>query len=325
MEEEHREDIETSEKQKMTTRGRIVKPPRWHSDFEMQNRAKSAYKEDERTQDPSNVYEALQSKENEEWRLSMIEELDNFLRNEVWEFTKRRPQAKTLQTKWAFKRKFNGNRKLARYRSRLVAMGNQQKPGIDYNLTYSPVVKTKTMRLLFAVAQEEEWEVDHVDVVAAYLTAPLEEEVYIEVPQGFIRLSHALRDKFKNVPKEKELSEGMYIIKIKKCMYGLHQSGRIWNERIDKVLKNAGMQRCVADPCVYFHPGKPIIITVYVDDLLFFGKRREIDEAKKMLSEKMEVRDLGIVSCVQSIRVTYVRDEIHLDQAIYAEEILKEF
>ncbi len=87
---------------------------------------------------------------------------------------------------------------IVRHRARLVALGNHQRPGLNYDLTYSPVVKMKSVRTLFAISTELDWQVDHVDVVAAYLNADLKEQMYIELPDGFSEVSEELR---KNINK----------------------------------------------------------------------------------------------------------------------------
>ncbi len=78
-----------------------------------------------------------------------------------------------MRTKWALKTKFDENEQISRYRARFVTLGNSQRPGIEYNLTYSPVVKSRTLRILFAASVELEWEVHYVDIKAAYLAADL--------------------------------------------------------------------------------------------------------------------------------------------------------
>ncbi len=64
-------------------------------------------------------------------------------------------------------------------------MGNEQRPGIDYNLTYSPVVKARTLHILFALSIKLGWDVNQLDIVTAYLAAELPDEVFLEIPDGF--------------------------------------------------------------------------------------------------------------------------------------------
>ncbi len=304
----------------MTRSGRRVNPPRWLEEYDTTVDFEANVIE----QEPSNLYEATLSEKSEEWYSSIIEEFENLLRNEVWTFTKRKEGKKVIRSKWTFKTKLNKHGKVARYKARLVALGNYQRPGVDFDKTYSPVVKISTTRMLCALTVENNWEIDHVDVVAAYLTADLEEETYIEIPQGFIECSEQLRSKYP-IPSEADLISGNYVCKLNKCMYGLSQSGRAWNRKIDKFLRSLGMIRSKAVPCVYYDLAKERIVTLYVDDMLIYGTRSEINAIKRALVKEFEARDLGKVTLVQSIRVKWKDNTISLDQAAYANKVLREF
>ncbi len=287
---------------------------------------RAAFADTARPRDPTTTIEALSRPDALEWKASILEELENMLRNQVWTFTYCRSGMKPIRTKWALKCKYDEDGKLARYRARLVALGNQQRPGIDYDLTYSPVVKIKTTRMMMVITTELEWEVDHVDIVAAYLTATLTDETYIEIPADCIEMLEELRQKYPNIPSAEDIRTGKWVIKLNRCMYELHQSGRIWNERADAFLKSAGLTRSVSDPCLYYHPEAQLVVTVHVDDNLIYGARREINWIKKKLAQEFEIRDLGRARHVQSIRIEHsASGEIQLDQTTYIEEILHTF
>lgn len=115
---------------------------------------------------------------------------------------------------------------------------------------FSSVVKYNIIRFLLAMAAEKEWTATHMDVKTAYFNSELKEEIYLIPPEG--------------IPK----NHGK-VWKLKKAIYGLKQSGRAWNVKVDKKLKEYGMKRLNADPCVYRNKtGKKILILViYVDDL----------------------------------------------------------
>ncbi len=85
------------------------------------------------------------------------------------------------------------------------------------------------------------------------------------------------------------------------------------------------MTRCTSDPCVYFNQTREIIIAVYVDDILMFGKRSAIDAEKTALSQEFDTHDLGRATHVQSIRIRYSADGMHLDKTAYADSILRLF
>lgn len=87
--------------------------------------------------------------------------------NEVWEFVNSPENATIVQSKWVFKKKYDGKNNI-RYRARLVAKGFTQKPGIDYDETFSPVVRHSTLRLLFALSVKMNLDVTHLDATTAF-------------------------------------------------------------------------------------------------------------------------------------------------------------
>lgn len=305
--------------------GRQIIPPAWSKDYVFKPKTNQAKTTRPRTRDPQSVEEAMQAYDGEEWKEAMAEEFENLMRNRTWNFVKRTNAIKAIRTKWSFKRKYDENGRLTRHRARVVALGNEQRPGIDYDKTYSPVVKMKTTRTLLAIAVKQGWSVHHLDIIAAYLLADIEDEAYIEIPNGFTEASENLRKKYPNIPNAEELASGQWVCKLEKCMYGLHQSGRRWNETLDAFLKAKELARSRADPCVYFNMKREIIVTTYVDDLVLYGKTDEIGRMKKVISEEFETRDLGILRHVQSICVTMSDNSIRIDQTAYANEILREF
>ena len=102
-----------------------------------------------------------------------------------------------------------------RYNARLIAQGFSQRPGIDYEETYSPVVDATTFRFLISLAVREGLNLRLMDVVTAYLYGPLDNEIYMKVSEG-IEL------------KSKEKSRDQQCIKLEKSLYGLKQSGGMW-------------------------------------------------------------------------------------------------
>jgi hypothetical protein len=118
--------------------------------------------------------------------------------------------------KWMFMRKRNERNGVIRYKARLVAQGFTQRPGIDYEETYSPVVDATTFRDLISLAIREGLDVRLMDVVTAYLYGSLDHDIYMKIPKGF-KLPEATRpDSHEN-----------YLIKLNRSLYGLKQSGRM--------------------------------------------------------------------------------------------------
>ena len=115
----------------------------------------------------------------------MKEELKSMTDNNVWVMTELPEGSKRVGCKWVFKTKrdFMGN--VERYKDRLVAKGYTQKDGIDYKETFSPVSKKDSLRIIMALVAHYDLELHQMDVKTAFLNGDLEEEVYMDQPQGF--------------------------------------------------------------------------------------------------------------------------------------------
>lgn len=148
------------------------------------------------------------------------------------------------------------------------------------------------------------------DVKTTFLNGKIEEELYIEQPEGFIihnRNSHVCR--------------------LKKALYGLKQAPRAWYERIDYYLLSLGFLKNDADLNLYFKvcDDKVLILILYVDDLFLTGNDDLIVKCKKDLASEFEMKDLGLLHYFLGLEVWQRPNEIILSQGKYAVDILKRF
>ena len=105
----------------------------------------------------------------------MNEELENLQRNETWEIVPKPEGRKIVKCKWVFKRKFDKDGQVKRHKARLVARGHTQMEGFDYQETFCPVIKSKSIRALLAFSVEQDWQVHQLDITATYLNGKLNE------------------------------------------------------------------------------------------------------------------------------------------------------
>lgn len=150
------------------------------------------------------------------------------------------------------------------------------------------------------------------DVKTAFLNGELDEEIYMNQPDGFVIKGH----------------EGK-VCKLLKSLYGLKQAPKQWHEKFDKTLTSAGFVVNEADKCVYYRHGggEGVILCLYVDDILIFGTNlKVIEEFKTFLSKCFDMKDLGVVDVILNIKlVRGDNGEITLLQSHYVEKILSRF
>jgi hypothetical protein len=127
----------------------------------------------------------LQALKDPRWCEAMQEEIDSLIANLTWELTSLPPGKHALNPLWVFKSKPEVNPTRTRLKAQLVARGFEQKFGIDYNETFAPVVRWSTLRAMVALSVFLGWELNHMDVITAFLNGKLKEEIYMKQPPGF--------------------------------------------------------------------------------------------------------------------------------------------
>ncbi|KMQ91985.1 gag-pol polyprotein [Lasius niger] len=263
--------------------------------------------------DPITLQEALESEACDSWQQAMRNEYDALLENKTWDLVDLPPGRKPLKCKWVFKTKRDSNNDVERYKARLVVKGFSQVKGLDYEETYSPVVRYASIRILLALAAKLDLEVDHLDVVTAFLQGDLSEEIYMEQPEG-------------SVTKGEESK----VCLLRRPLYGLKQGSFEWNRKLDSALKSLGFTRSNVDQGIYIkhHDSKLVIIAVYVDDLLLLSNDVKAKNlTKKQLHKKFEMKDLGAVRNLLGMQVHRDREQgkIFINQATYIDNILRRF
>ncbi|KAK9077447.1 hypothetical protein SSX86_005784 [Deinandra increscens subsp. villosa] len=120
------------------------------------------------------------------WRQAMEEEYSALIKNGTWSLVPRVQGANVVDCKWLYKLKRDATGAISRYKARLVAKGYRQQPGIDYQETFSPVVKATTIRLVLSIAVTHKWNLRQLDIQNAFLHGDLKETVYLQQPPGFV-------------------------------------------------------------------------------------------------------------------------------------------
>jgi hypothetical protein len=258
--------------------------------------------------EPTTWKQMLKSDEVERWKSAIQEEFKSLIEMKTWDLVDRPSDKPVVKNKWIFKIKKNSDGSIERFKARLVAKGFTQTHGIDYTETFSPVVRFETLRYLFATAVQNDHEIHNMDVKTAFLNGNLEEQIFMEQPEGFTT------DKSK-------------VCLLKKSLYGLKQSPRCWNQRFSEFIKKNGFIQSNADPCLFISNNQKEIqmLAIYVDDCFLIGSSANISEMKSMLSKEFKMHDLGKTKYALGIDISQSSGGIRISQEHYINEMLSEF
>ena len=173
--------------------------------------------------------------------------------------------ARVLPAVWQMKRKRDiRTGEIKKYKARLNLDGSRMVKGKHYELTYSPVVRWFSVRLLLALALANSWHTTQIDYVLAYPQAPIEREIYMEIPRG-MRVKGGKRED--------------YVLKLHRNIYGQKQAGRVWYKYLSSKLTNeVGFQKSKVDEGVFYRGW--VMYVLYTDDsILAAPPKKEVDDA----------------------------------------------
>lgn len=255
--------------------------------------------------EPATHTEALKD---EKWRRSMSAELDSQIREHTWDLVPPNASQNVVGNRWVFRIKRRADGSIEKYKSRLVAKGFHQKPGVDYFETFSPVIKHATIRLVLGIATARDWPLRQLDVNNAFLQGQLMDEVYMKQPVGFED-----RD-FPN-----------YVCRLRKAIYGLKQAPRAWYNELRSFLLQLGFTNSLGDASLFVLNKDSVLtyILVYVDDIVVTGSNAEVVERTiKTLSDRFSLKDHGELSYFLGMEATRTKAGLSLTQTKYITDLL---
>ena len=168
------------------------------------------------------------------WRDAMEKEFDALQKNDTWRLVLPKSGVNIIDSKWVFKVKRHADGTIERYKARPVAKGFKQRYGLDYEDTFSSVVKPTTIRLLLSLAVTRNWSIRQLDIQNAFLNGVLEEEVFMRQPPGF-----------------EDPQRPHHLCHLVKAIYGLKQAPRAWHARLATVLRQHGFIASTADTSLF--------------------------------------------------------------------------
>lgn len=149
------------------------------------------------------------------------------------------------------------------------------------------------------------------DVKTAFLNGDLEEEIYMEQPEGFVAPGQENK-----------------VCKLVKSLYGLKQAPKQWHQKFDQAMLGSGFKINECDKCVYTKDTTHgyVILCLYVDDMLIIGSDDKIIKSTKdMLKSKFDMKDMGLADVILGVKITRTQNGLVLSQTHYVDKILEKF
>lgn len=250
----------------------------------------------------------VEASKDPQWISAMENEIQALVDNQTWEVVDLPKGKKAIGFKWVYKVKLKSDGSLERFKARLVTKGFNQKYGVDFEETFSPVIKMTTFRCLLAIAASHKWVIHQLDINNAFLHGDLYEEVYMRMPEG--------------IPNPHN-----QVCLLKKSLYGLKQASRQWHAKLVSALKELGFIQLKNDYSLFTknEDDKITILAVYVDDILITGSsEQEIITVKQYLYSSFTIKDLGALHYFLGIEVSYSDQGMTLTQQKYSKDLLQE-
>lgn len=266
--------------------------------------------------EPATIEEALSGPFAVQWEQALREELAALEANQTWTVVQEDDvplDATVIPTKFVLKIKRDGHGRPARFKARLVAKGFHQRPGIDFDSVYAPVVLRDSLRMLIALAPTLGLHVHMMDVQTAFLNPVLKQQVFVGLPVGF---QHA---------------DGS-VLKLLKTLYGLRQSPKCWNDDVNNTMLRLGFRRGRADPAMYLKGSADtkdlLVVCLWVDDFIIAAQRiHDLEALKKDLLATYRMTDLGPISLCLGINIdiNHRAGEATMHQEHYITQLAQRF
>ena len=267
---------------------------------------------------PTSYGAAMASPEAEYWRAAIVAELSGLLERQTWVVVpmSTMPEGSNLMNcHMIFSIKRDADGSIKKFKARLVADGQTQRHGVDFDRVFATVVKMSTVRFLLAVAVMNKMNLSSLDVVQAYLHAELDRPLYMRVPPGLVRT---------------DADGNRLVCELHKSLYGLRQAAREWNTLFVTFLVQWGFVQSAADTCLFFlvRVTLVMIIVIWVDDIICADSDTALrDKFASDLAKKFPVEEKTELTWVLGIRVQHdlASGMLTMSQELYVKDMLRRY
>jgi hypothetical protein len=238
----------------------------------------------------------------------MSNELTALMHHHTWDLVPPPLHCNPGGCKWVFRFKHKPDGSVDRFKARLVAKGFHQRPGLDYKETFSPVVKSATIRTVITISVMQGWSLRQLDVNNAFLHGKLREVVYMLQPPGF-----------------KDCSKPNHVCRLHKTIYGLKQVPREWYSALKTKILALGFTNSKADSSLFIYNTASVLcfLLVYVDDLIITGSDSVfVSSIIDQLGVAFSIKDMGSLHFFLGMEVIPTTAGLFLSQHKYIHDIL---
>ena len=258
-------------------------------------------------------HQAMRQQDAPQFVDAIVKEVNGHVDNNTWELVPRKevPESQEIvPSVWSMRRKRDlTTGEVVKWKARLNLHGGKQTYGVNYYETWSPVVGWFSVRLLICFALIQKWSIRQVDFVQAFCQAPIEMDMYMELPHGI---------------SVKGGSNKTHVLKLLANIYGQKQGGKIWHDYLVDKLISIGFSRSSVDSCVFYR-GTTIFI-LYVDDGLAFDISGDVLDnlIQEMTDTGLNIEDLGQPSDYIGVNLSREEGVFHFTQRALIDSILSD-
>ena len=290
------------------TEGNIINYPRRNKLSEVQNYVVKLLKT---TVPPNNYYQLKHRSDEAEWTKAYFKELNNLQDIGKMSVVKRPSTSEVIKLMEIFIVKYDNIQNQYIPKVRFVARGDL----VDDNKSYfSPVASHVGMRILVSLTVKENlFPLRQMDISNAFIYGRLDNYIYIQLPKG-----------------HPERRRNDYVWRTKSSIYGLSQSPMVWNRSLDTFLKAQDLKQLISEQCLYVREKDGeilLLLVVYVDDLLFSGREREVIQFKNAINKQFKLKTKQFAEDYVGIQLNQKPENgsVELHQRKHIEDSLKKF
>ena len=265
---------------------------------------------------PRTYREAIAHPHSAIYCVAMDVEYNHHQRSTTWILVALPANAHVIDSTWRYDLKLTASLTIKKAKARICARGDEAREGHEFHFRYSSTAGLDVFRIFFATAAQRGWAVHEADYSTAYLNAKLDTVVYMRQPRGYVQYG----------PDGQEL-----VCMLQRAIYGLPQSGRLWQQTHTQALLEIGFEQCIAEHALFKlerSESDVLYLLVNVDNLYTASSNDTIRRTViNQLQEKFELNDLGIVEYTLGVRVqqNLTTRTTTLDQAQYITTMVKRF